>query len=901
MLYKFLWCPPDHLAVWSGVVRGNHHLTKVKEWMDEGIFDPANYAGGDYAQDTFNEENPALDRIKVYYSEGQHPTDDQLKYMCRQYLDVDRESRYQARTLYDRMSATVEDTEPEYNFGFMKEPHEKLYPCAWSDDNQMKPKANKAIKNHALNALSDAGYPDADTWIAFSVYGSGASYNWDEDGDFDVQMWLDAEKYNSGHEPKDADDLLADVRRAVQTVNFPSFEELGLATPDCEGRMLIQYYPKPGTGSKDENLASKPYACYNLDNDEWFQRPEKIEPTFYGEQFLLVMPKAQDIAVQTEALLGELERNSVNWQFWSQMFDKWGDKRYEEQAEDAKSKATDEREGVKVLFQGVFGGRQQAYSPEGKGIKDERDIIQKLLEVWGVFQRLKHFSRQPLPWEEQELPEEVEDDKKDSGESRDDTGNNPVSPSKSSVVSSSVISHKLRIAESEQESKPPLSEAANGWIYDPNTDKLYVGGWHGQLLTDHFADNYWEGDWPENLVFGWFSRNYGSEDERTPVVIQSDNFTSTVTPEQQSRAFEKAQEYYEKYHDTPYDQLPSTLEAKTANWSEIMQKAQRLKNNGQVFINFNGQQHVEGQVVGDTGTYDTSFDRMDPNSQAITTWNCSCPWGEVSWGRTRQWKKYEGRPCAHTLAMFWASRSQPTAEEGQGQLFQQTPQTTLPAPAPGGPNLPQPVPQAPVGPQPIPAVNPSVAPPPPAPPASSRPTQPGEGGQLGIPGALSKLKVANPDKLDQIKEVAEKHRPSAAPDYGHVWYDTATKTVFWQAADWTSNEEIEAAQRDFEAIDGVDKVEIEAEAQPTSWMRLASFQNGQLVQARSPMWGIDRDERAQMVPAGSKGEVLFSNENETIAIFPLDSGQLEPHLVRVQSDTENFRPAKGKTPFVGTK
>jgi hypothetical protein len=29
--------------------------------------------------------------------------------------------------------------------------------------------------------------------------------------------------------------------------------------------MLIQYYPKAGTGSKEENLASKPYACYDLD------------------------------------------------------------------------------------------------------------------------------------------------------------------------------------------------------------------------------------------------------------------------------------------------------------------------------------------------------------------------------------------------------------------------------------------------------------------------------------------------------------------------------------------------------------------------------------------------------------------------------------------------------------
>jgi hypothetical protein len=51
------------------------------------------------------------------------------------------------------------------------------------------------------------------------------------------------------------------------------------------------------------------------------------------------------------------------------------------------------------MFQSIFGDRAKAYSPEGKGVYDERDIMQKLLEVWGIFQELKHYAREDLPWE----------------------------------------------------------------------------------------------------------------------------------------------------------------------------------------------------------------------------------------------------------------------------------------------------------------------------------------------------------------------------------------------------------------------------------------------------------------------------------------------------------------------
>lgn len=139
--------------------------------------------------------------------------------------------------------------------------------------------------------------------------------------------------------------------------------------------------------------------------------------------------------------------------------------------------------------------------------------------------------------------------------------------------------------------------------------------------------------------------------------------------------------------------------SKVANWDDIMAKAARLLRSGNVTLLRNGAQNIIGHVVGDHGEYTTEISREDPNSATITQWQCECPWDQFAWQRTRQWKKYEGRPCAHVLATYWASQRAPLDEEaspgGQMNLFD--PGTAQPAPqqapVPGaGPSL-APVPQ----------------------------------------------------------------------------------------------------------------------------------------------------------------------------------------------------------------
>lgn len=141
---------------------------------------------------------------------------------------------------------------------------------------------------------------------------------------------------------------------------------------------------------------------------------------------------------------------------------------------------------------------------------------------------------------------------------------------------------------------------------------------------------------------------------------------------------------------------------KSSKWGDIMAKAKRLIQTGKVQLLRNGAENVVGSVIGDHGTYQTEFSRDDPNSQAMTQWQCDCPWDQYAWQRTRQWKKYEGRPCAHVLATWWASQSHPVDEDVHPQTQMDMGQAGQPQlPAAQGPYTPGPGPQSPGAPSPF--------------------------------------------------------------------------------------------------------------------------------------------------------------------------------------------------------
>ena len=96
-----------------------------------------------------------------------------------------------------------------------------------------------------------------------------------------------------------------------------------------------------------------------------------------------------------------------------------------------------------------------------------------------------------------------------------------------------------------------------------------------------------------------------------------------------------------------------------------MQKSMRLIRDGKVTVNYHGIHPTkpgiltQGHVIGDHGDYEVEIESTDPRSSSIDMWHCGCKWSQYAWGRTRKWKRLEGRPCSHVRALYWASKSHP--------------------------------------------------------------------------------------------------------------------------------------------------------------------------------------------------------------------------------------------------
>jgi hypothetical protein len=465
--------------------------------------------------------------------------------------------------------ATSEDTEPEgKDVGFLRDPRKELYPPLFRGGDEIPVDAANKIKAHVLNAL-EAEFEDPDNFIYFTIYGSGISYNWDEAGDMDVQMWVDVEKFQNLNEEAatmTVDDLVAAVRRIVQPINFPTFKDLGFVIPegDADGSMMIQYYPKPGKGTKEENLASKPYACYDLETNEWLERAKPIKPTFYGQHFLALEPKCEDIALQAEALLGELTRNVLNWQFWYSMWERFRNHDYKARFEEARAKAEQEKEGVKSLFDGIFGGRAKAYTPEGKGIEDERDMVQKMLEVWGIFQKLKHYAREPLPWEETELPAATEEGSEPG--SAEDNGKNSMNhvetPNEYSWVVTNYGSETM--------------DLQGDWVrWAANSDNF-------QSVLDYYPGERLQGYPGPVQVRGYGQLDFGAHSELQELAQQygerdTPRVYAPVNPDRAARIAEE----YERMPHNPND--PAVKASYDAFIKETMQQYKTLTDAGYTF------------------------------------------------------------------------------------------------------------------------------------------------------------------------------------------------------------------------------------------------------------------------------------------------------------------------------
>lgn len=99
------------------------------------------------------------------------------------------------------------------------------------------------------------------------------------------------------------------------------------------------------------------------------------------------------------------------------------------------------------------------------------------------------------------------------------------------------------------------------------------------------------------------------------------------------------------------------LGIRIASWDDVRAKATRIRGEGGVRIISANEPYLVAEVKGDSNIYQTQL-MMEPGSKRVAMWDCGCPWSAYSWGRSGRWKKYEGRMCAHALALAYEAQSQ---------------------------------------------------------------------------------------------------------------------------------------------------------------------------------------------------------------------------------------------------
>lgn len=319
-----------------------------------------------------------------------------------------------------------------------------------------------------------------------------------------------------------------------------------------------------------------------------------------------------------------------------------------------------------------------------------------------------------------------------------------------------------------------------------------------------------------------------------------------------------------------YRRATFTIEAehKHSGWDDIMAKAKRLILSGNVTLLRNGYNNIVGHVIGDHGEYNTEIGRDDPNTRTITTWQCECPWDQYAWQRTRQWKKYEGRPCAHVMALYWSSLAAPLDDYSPDQHGALDPGQAAPPPAgqgaPPAGKLPASQPEGPTTPtapmKPPGVPDATIGPPTPGPPGGM-PQAP-----LAPPGQSD---VLPPSPMEQL-QMMQPPMPGATP--GGMPAPPGSVSVPGAKLPTPFNP-------------------IQYPGGTYSKVAAGEFAHGQIVRLKNNVFGtaVGKSDahgagQYQEVQAGATGEVLGQDPTTgwVEVIVPLDdSGPMEPYHVQL--------------------
>jgi len=94
----------------------------------------------------------------------------------------------------------------------------------------------------------------------------------------------------------------------------------------------------------------------------------------------------------------------------------------------------------------------------------------------------------------------------------------------------------------------------------------------------------------------------------------------------------------------------------TAAWSDVRNKAKRIRTTGGVHVTMATEGMIFAEVKGDHHVYETGLQTL-PGKHSVQSWSCGCKWGAYHWGAADDFSRFAGRMCSHALALQFEAQS----------------------------------------------------------------------------------------------------------------------------------------------------------------------------------------------------------------------------------------------------
>lgn len=178
----------------------------------------------------------------------------------------------------------------------------KIWDNPEADEPKIKPSLNSWIRQAIFGTLKNAGYKEPEDWIKLILTGSLTTYQWSEESDLDVSIWVDL-------------NLLPDFKRS---------EMIKVIIENLDGDLV------PGTNHPiqcfvvDVNEVTSPdqiykegvRSAYDLDGDTWIIKPERNRSQHVPTKFPDFFRKAKQASAKMQLLLKfQPEAAKTYWHF----------------------------------------------------------------------------------------------------------------------------------------------------------------------------------------------------------------------------------------------------------------------------------------------------------------------------------------------------------------------------------------------------------------------------------------------------------------------------------------------------------------------------------------------------------------------------------------------------------